>query len=203
MSIEVQTVLAVSAPHLTSPWVPRTKVVDGLVYCRLHKWDRGLIKFAKNVALDFRKNSCREFNISLMDDLCKLRNIACDKALRDLRLQSDDGGADNIKKQKKYIRKARQSDQEILPNSVDITLPTIVLQDGGVIEGFSVRVLSDGIRTSELYMEMNSEVMNYIWEVVQKSHTTGRHWRKPAKTSRTVSRSRSPSTLAQESSLEG
>ena len=64
-------------------------------------------------------------------------------------------------------------------------------------------LLVDGIRTSEIYLEMTTETMTYIWEVVQKSQSRGRHWRKQEEGTRSTrskagnrkqsqSRSRSP-----------
>jgi hypothetical protein len=176
MSIEVKSVFAVDAPHLTSPWLPKTKTVDGVTYCRLHKWDRGLIRFAKGEALDFRNSSGQSFNIALLDDLCRLRNVACDSEFKRI---GDQGAAeDGAKKPKKYTRKARKTDEQILPSSVVVTLPTVALPDGAVVDGFDVRALVEGIRTSEIYLEMTTETLTNIWEVVQKSQTRGRHWRK-------------------------
>ena len=184
MSIEVKSVFAVDAPHLTSPWLPKTKTVDGVTYCRLQKWDRGLIRFAKGEALDFRNSNGQSFNIAIMDDLCRLRNIACDIEFKRI---GDQGSAeDGAKKPKKYTRKARRTDKQILPSSVAVTLPTVVLPDGAVIEGFDVRVLVEGIRTSEIYLEMTTEPLTYIREVVQKSQSRGRHWRKQESATRST-----------------
>ena len=200
MSIEVRSVFAVDAPHLTSPWLPKTKTVDGVTYCRLQKWDRGLIRFAKGEALDFRNKAGQSFNIALMDDLCRLRNTACDSEFKRI---GNQGSADDGVKKPKYTRKARRTDEQILPSSVVVTLPTVVLPDGAVIDGFDVRALVEGIRTSEIYLEMTTETMTYIWEVVQKSQSRGRHWRKQEEGTRSTrskagnrkqsqSRSRSP-----------
>lgn len=189
MSIVVRTVHAVDAPHLPSPWTPKTKTVDGVVFCRLSKWDRGLIRFAKGEALDFRRKADQTSNLAIMDDLCKLRNTACDVEFKNIGAEGSPG--DGARKPKKYVRKARRADAHILPSSVVVTLPTMVLLSGDVIEGFDIRVLAEGVRTSEVYVEMTSEVMTYIWEVVQKSSTRGRHRQKHAATERHRSRSRS------------
>jgi hypothetical protein len=63
-------------------WCPETKELGGVHYCKLQKWDCKFISFAKDAALDLQK--CPDYNIGIVDELCRLRNHACDKALAEM-----------------------------------------------------------------------------------------------------------------------
>jgi hypothetical protein len=196
MSCTVRVQYVVEAPHLQSYWAPSTKVIDDVVYAKLNKWDRGFVRFTKSKALDFSRLQEHSANVAVLDELCRLRNIACDAAFHSLGTESVD---DAPKKTKKYVRKARASDGCFLPSFVEVLLPDIVGRDGNTTSGFQVKVLVEGIRTSNLFIEMTSEVMSYIHTAVINSDTKGRHWRKREEQGslpKARSRSRSPTQMS-------
>ena len=148
--------------------------------------------------MDFRKASDAHANVSFMDDICRLRNMECDKVFHSMSCESHTEGAS--KKTKKYIRKARASDAAVLPGFVNVVLPDVLCKDGQVIGGFVVRMLVEGIRSSVLFVEMTSEVMNYIHTAVMNSEIKGRHWHRRTEQGieEARSRSHSPNTEGQE-----
>lgn len=155
-------------------WCPEVKELGGVHYCKLLKWDRKFIRFAKDAALDLGK--CNDYNIGIFDDLCRLRNHACDSALAAMSADADDkaGG----KRKSKYQRKANVGDLTFLPSHVEITMPTIILADGSSVGGFPVSVLSDGLRSATLFIDMRADVLDYIRHATSHRTTPGRCWKK-------------------------
>ena len=63
-------------------WIPQTKVIDGIVFGLLDKWDHGLVKVLTGKALDLRKNKTSgTLNTKTFDELFAERQIAFDRAL--------------------------------------------------------------------------------------------------------------------------
>ena len=166
------------------PWVPETKEVDDRVFIRLHKWDRGLYRFAIGRSLCFKGD---HENIGLVDDLCVRRNRACDELYRQLREEEDDvgdaAGPSNKKPRKGYIRKSRASDCAFLPKTVTIKLPDAQHDDGRVLHGHECLFLTDGIRTSNVFVELTVENLDYIHQFVSLSGNRGRSRKKRARES--------------------
>jgi hypothetical protein len=165
----------VDADHLQSPWIPDTKVVDGVAYCRVNKWDRGFVRFATAKTLKEHQNA----NVQFVDELIRLRNNACDALFRSNQQpaqteQHEADGQVSKKRRQAYVRKARSSDGCFLPASMTMVLPDVARHDGEVLRGFECKVLFEGIRTSNLYIEMNADVMNYIYCGVSCCGTKGR-----------------------------
>jgi hypothetical protein len=70
-------------------WIPQTKVIDGIVFGLLDKWDHGLVKVLSGKALDLRKNKTSgTLNTKTFDELFADRQIAFDRALAEA-LQDD------------------------------------------------------------------------------------------------------------------
>jgi len=154
-------------------WCPETKELGGVHYCTLQKWDRKFIRFAKDAALDLQK--CPDYNIGIVDELCRLRNHACDKALAEMAAES--GGGEK-KRKSGYQRKANVGDLTFLPSHVEIIMPTITLDDGSSVGGFPVSVLSEGIRSATLFIDMRADVLEYIRHATAHRTTPGRCWKK-------------------------
>lgn len=158
-------------------WCPEVKELGGVHYCKLQKWDRKFIRFAKDAALDL--GNCTDYNIGIVDDLCRLRNHACDSALAALSVEGGEGVAK--KRKPKYQRKANVGDLTFLPLQVEITMPTLALADGSSIGGFPVKVLSEGLRSSTLFIDLQAEVLEYIRDVTSHGTKQGRCWRKKSR----------------------
>lgn len=169
---------AVEAAHLSHPWFPETKTVDDQEFVRLNEWDRGLVRFATEKSLDFRKETK---NIGLIDELCSRRNAACDQKYREICLPEDEENPEerrSNRKGRRYIRKAKASDLAFLPNKVSIRLPDATSEDGPSLEGFECYLLSEGIRTSNVYIELTSRNLDYIRSYVSLTGSQGRRWKK-------------------------
>jgi hypothetical protein len=173
MSVKISQRLVVEYDQ-NGHWVPEVRDVGGIAFCRLQKWDRHFIRFAKASALNLAKAS--ESNIGIVDVLRRLRNASCDKALSEL-----DGGGNHDgsggRKKRKYQRKANSQDILVLPAHLEITLPDVIVADG-VVAGFTVKVLAEGVRSTTLYIEITPEVLEYIRTVTLHSSISGRSWRK-------------------------
>lgn len=163
------------------PWVPEVKEVDDKVFIRLHKWDRGLHRFATGRSLCFKGS---HENIGLVDNLCVRRNRACDELYRQLREEEDGldntAGPSNKRPRKVYIRKSRASDCAYLPKIVTIKLPDAQHEDGRVLEGHDCLFLTECTRTSSVFVEMTVENLDFIHQYVSWSDNRGRSWRKRA-----------------------
>ena len=175
MACVVRSVLVVDADHLQSPWIPETKSVDGVAYCRVNKWERGFVRFATAKSLKEDQNA----NVQFIDELIRLRNNTCDALFRSFQQpaqedQHESDGQVSKKRRQAYVRKARSSDGCFLPESATMVLPDVTQCDGEVIRGFERKVFFEGVRTSNLYIEMNADVMNYIYRGVSCCATKGR-----------------------------
>jgi hypothetical protein len=159
-TVEVQHV--VKAPDLKSPWTLDTEVVDGRTYVKLFKWNRDFIRFVHGRALNFGDKStyCK---LTFFDTLLRLRNNACDAALREVLEQSRrdaeeiNGVQGSRKKTRKVYRVAQPSDAAVLPAAVQISLPSLDISHPA-----EVYVLSSGVRSRELIIELSSEILDYI-----------------------------------------
>lgn len=154
-------------------WIPEVRDVAGMSFCRLQKWDRKFIMFAKGAALDLGR--CRDSNIGVMDELRRLRNTACDQVLADMNDHQS-------KTKKKRQRKANSGDLLILPTYIEIMLPTMTLSDGSDVGGFAVNALTEGVRSASVFIEMRADVLEYIRNVTFHTTVPGRSWNKKAKT---------------------
>lgn len=157
---------------MKSPWIPETRTVGNKTYVRLCKWDRGFVRYVTARGLNFADKSTFA-NAEFFDELCSLRNQKCDSEFRKA-VQDDEQGADGVDKnhntnnkrqRKTYIRKARASDDVILPASFEIMLPALPGYEGE----HKCMMLIDGIRTSTLYVELNSFNLEYIRAGMQQS----------------------------------
>jgi hypothetical protein len=166
---------------MSQPWLPETKAHEDQVFIRLNKWDRGLIRFATGVTLKFKGD---HVNLRLIDEICSRRNHACDQLYREIRLQEQEGSnSPNRKGRKVYIRKSKASDCTFLDKTVQVRLPDAEGEDGQIVQGHDCTLLTDGIRTSTVYMEMTEANLNYIYQYVSVSACKGRSWRKRARSS--------------------
>ena len=156
-------------------WVPEVQNVGGINFCKIQKWDRKFIRFAKASALNLAKAA--ESNIGIVDELCNLRNLACDQALIDLDQVSDGSAGGPLPRRRVRHRKASNNDILVLPSYVDISLPDIILPNG-VMAGFTAKVLAEGVRSTTLFIEMSIEVLEYIRSAALHSPSSGRCWRK-------------------------
>ena len=176
MPVRVVSRLVVEWGEDGNSWCPETKEIGGVHYCKLQKWDRKFIRFAKDAALDLHK--CPDYNIGIVDDLCRLRNHACDKALAEM---SVEGGGVEKKRKSGYQRKANVGDLTFLPAQVEIMMPSIILDDGSSVGGFPVSVLAEGISSATLFIDTQADVLEYIRHATANRTTPGRCWKKKSR----------------------
>ena len=176
MSCAIRSCYFLEAPHLQKPWFLDTKEVSNKVLVRLNKWDYGLVRFACNRTLNFKKGTHELSNTHIMDKLCQLRNVACDKLFMDHAQQDSEEGKKG--KKRKYCRVAKASDLVLLPEMFELDLPAIKVNDGRIIDGHITYALTEGVRSSNVYVELTTENMNYIHDCAANSTARGRHRRK-------------------------
>lgn len=147
---------------MKAPWIPETRSVGNKSFVRLCKWDRGFVRYITSKGLNFADKSTFA-NAEFFDELCSLRNHKCDSEFKKATLHDDQvDGDDNKKRQRKaYIRKARASDDAILPAFFEIEFPILPCRRFGD-DVHACLVLIDGIRTSTIWVELNSFNLEYI-----------------------------------------
>ena len=177
MSCTIKSCFIIEADHMSRPWILDTKEANEKTFVRLNKWDYGLVRFATNKTLNFKKGTHETLNMNIMDRLCQLRNAACDKLFVEHTQQPLEDGSKG--KKRKYVRVAKASDLVFLPEAIQIDLPSVKGDDGRIIDGHSTWALSEGLRTSNLYLELSDENVAYIRNCTVHSTLRGRHWRKP------------------------
>lgn len=161
---------------MQKPWFLDTKEVSNKVLVRLNKWDYGLVRFALNRTLNFKKGTHEFSNMHIMDKLCQLRNTACDRMFMEHTQQDNEEGKKG--KKRKYCRVAKASDLVLLPEMFELDLPAIKVDDGRIIDGHTTYALTEGVRSSNVYIELTTENMNYIRDCAANSTSRGRHRRK-------------------------
>jgi hypothetical protein len=160
LSIELQHVIR--ADHMKTPWIPETRLVGQRSFVKLCKWDRGFVRFITSKGLNFADKSTFA-NAEFLDELCSLRNQKRDQELRRVTIEDADGNdaPDKKRQRRAYIRKARVSDDAILPATFEIEFPALPCKRFG--EGsHTCLVLIDGIRTSTLFIELTLFNLEYI-----------------------------------------
>lgn len=159
-TLEVQHVC--KAPHLKSPWVLDTETIDNRTFVKIFKWNRDFIRFVHSRALNFgdKATFCK---LTFFDTILRLRNSACDSALHDVMEQARqdaeeiNGESGNRKKSRKVTRRAQESDAAILPAAVQITLPAL-----DISHPTQVYVMTSGVRSRMLGIEVSAEILDYI-----------------------------------------
>ncbi|CAE7296246.1 unnamed protein product [Symbiodinium sp. CCMP2592] len=115
-------------------WMPTQKSVDDRVFCAVSKWSPQLVKMITGKRLD-------------------LRQAACDKLLEEALRDDEADDEPKKKKSKKDKVKALAKHLHVLPAIVDIT-----------IDGFQLSILSEGLSTGSIFVEMLSENFNWLME---------------------------------------
>lgn len=159
MSVSIELQHVIRAGHMKSPWIPETRVVGDRCYVRLCKWDRGFVRYVTSKGLDFGDRSTFA-NAEFFDELCSLRNQTCDNEFKKITQDDEqaEGNNNNKRQRKSYIRKARASDNVILPACFEIKFPSIPGSHGD----HTCSVLIDGIRTSTIYVELTTFNLEHI-----------------------------------------
>ena len=156
-------------------WIPQTKVIDGIVFGLLDKWDHGLVKVLTGKALDLRKNKTSgTLNTKTFDELFAERQIAFDRALA-LALQTDCELCeleDECVKKKKQKTKRRQSQQCFVP-MLSLHCKGFTDDDGDV-DPVDIKVLSDDIESlNKIWIELSVKNMTYIQRRSKLDVTSG------------------------------
>ncbi|CAE7271351.1 unnamed protein product [Symbiodinium sp. CCMP2592] len=137
-------------------WMPTQKSVDDRGFCAVSKWSPQLVKMITGKRLDLRSGqgeSSGSLNIKLFDDLIEKRQAACDKLLEEALRDDEADDEPKKKKSKKDKVKALAKHLHLLPAIVDIT-----------IDGFQLSILSEGLSTGSIFVEMLSENFNWLME---------------------------------------
>ena len=143
-------------------WIPEQKMYQDQQWFLLGKWDRHFVKFMTGKALDLRANrEGSSVNSVFMDEVFSRRQQACNSALSDVYQLNDD--EDNQPK-KKLKRSCTAADVHLMPSVVTMMLPEA--------PGFSerqVKVLVEGIKTTNMWLPLDLEVLSHIKAGVMNS----------------------------------
>jgi hypothetical protein len=157
----------VRAPHLKKPWLPEFKVVQGIAFVKLSKWDRGFVRYLTARALDLGDKHTYA-NFAFFDELCSRRDIAFDEALQNIAQQAEAdaqeaGQPSRPAKRPRRNMRARHSDAAVLPAMAAIDVPNFPLCSRDDIPD-RINVLIDGLRTRTLFAQLEVGVLECIRE---------------------------------------
>jgi hypothetical protein len=156
----------VKAPHLKHVWIPECKTIGGYVFVRLCKWDRGWVRFLNDQALNFADRTTFA-NSSFLDSLRRLRNNVYDAALQSMRaMEADADNNDHSEQPRKRravkSRKARTSDEAVLPPFLEVEMPALHGEHTFGAGPHRARVILEGLRTQTLWIELTGFNLDYI-----------------------------------------
>ena len=153
-------------------FMPTQKQVQDRMFCSIQKWSPPLVKMITGKRLDLRQGksgNSGSLNIKLFEDLLEARQKACDhlleEALRDEECES--ANEPKKKKAKKEKVKALAKHVHLLPNIIDVE-----------IDGFQLSILTEGLSTSNVWMEMLAENFTWMKEIAEKQIPAERSSRK-------------------------
>ena len=166
----------VEAPHMSKPWLTDTRDVEGKTFVKLNKWDYGLVRYATDKALNFRKGPAVNINLDIMDKLCHARNVACDQLFAAItQAHHDDDSNPKPKRKKYYSRVAKPADLVLLPATLDLILPSVHTSNGGLISGHHTIALTEGLRTRDIFLELTIDNIEYVRKCALEAPARGRH----------------------------
>ena len=144
-------------------WVPEQKEVGDVTFCAVSKWQRALVRLVQQKALDLRPGQeGGNINVAFWDDLMKARQEAANEAL-DKALKSEDAPQPPAKRRKKHI-KASVHELALLPAVLELSLPAT----SGAGE-HAMRVLSEGLGTTTVWIELTSDNLTFLKESIKAS----------------------------------
>lgn len=156
-------------------WTPDQKMHQDRPWFLLGKWDRHFVKFMTGKALDLRRDrEGASVNSSWMDEVFSRRQMACNQALVDAYQLNDD---EDQQPKKKLKRSCTAADVHLLPSAVTMKLP----EAPGFPER-EVQVLVEGIKTTNMWLPLELEVLSHIKAGVMNSEV------KPRKSKEAVSK---------------
>ena len=153
----IQQVFAVSGAGLRKPWLPTTKVVDGVTYIKLDKWDRGLCMYVTGKALQLKSTkNLHHVNVPGFQDLLDKRQAACNSLLHRQMQEAAEQAGEELKK----VRRAREEDKFIAGSSVFLDLPAMNYEQH-TVPATRMQVLWS-VKQPENWMELSVENLNYV-----------------------------------------
>ena len=138
--------------------VPTQKLVDGIPYMCLSKWDRSSVRLLSGKALDLRKqkrDQAGSLHCSAWDSLLELRQQEANKLLQDALKEDEENARDSTKK--KPIR-AQSKHTVMLPLSMPV-----------VFHGHKMNILLEGLGSQTIWVELTEQNILLLHEKCSSS----------------------------------
>ena len=153
-------------------FMPTQKQVQDRMFCSIQKWSPPLVKMITGKRLDLRQGksgNSGSLNIKLFEDLLEARQKACDHLLEEALRDEECESANEPKKKKAKKEKVKALAKHVhrLPNIIDVE-----------IDGFQLSILTEGLSTSNVWMEMLAENFTWMKEIAEKQIPAERSSRK-------------------------
>lgn len=138
--------------------VPTQKLVDGIPYLCLSKWDRSSVRLLSGKALDLRKqkrDQAGSLHCSAWDSLLELRQQEANKLLQDALKEDEENARDSTKK--KPIR-AQSKHTVMLPLSMPV-----------VFHDHKMNILLEGLGSQTIWVELTEQNILLLHEKCSSS----------------------------------
>ena len=147
-------------------WVPTQKVVEGRTFFSFTKWSASFVRVMTGKRLDLRKGkseSSGSIDVPVLAEIMQKRQSAADADVqRALEVQEEVEVATQPKKKKMKIR-AGAHHVHLASPILDIT-----------VEDRTLSVLFEGIRTATIWLELKTDILEWLQERVSASQPKAR-----------------------------
>ena len=155
-------------------WCPNQKKVGDRTFFSFTKWCPQLtfMLTGKRLRLDStRAEQSGSLNVPIIHKIIEVRQEACDKAFVEA-MKVDDASEDEEPQKKrktaKIVRKASAKDLHLIPEIMEVT-----------VGDFQLALLSEGLMTTTIWMELRPENLSWLKSCVQAEEALPRQKREP------------------------
>ena len=156
-------------------WVLDVKVVNGVEFVGLSKWDRHFVQFSTGEALDFRSSN-KSANKQFFDELLQSKKLASTAAIK--KTLEDSARNDEVIEADARRRKRKLSFSMSTLRASEVLGPPFVDIN---VRGHSMRVLCE-LKTNVLWMELTHANMEFVRKGMHESDQAGRSWSRKSST---------------------
>jgi hypothetical protein len=149
-------------------WSPSTTKIDGANFIIWNKWDKKAAElFYMNKIESINRNGARY--TSVFKELITKRQLVCDELLAQaLHVECEDEDPSPAKKRRKSIRKAKSTDEAMIPQVVEIQLGPVKTKDGTTLETATVTIGSKYLSSkNKILVHASKAVVEYLCAAVQ------------------------------------